>query len=188
MAELTIALLEVGEARRRFRLEAGPSWWQDNRGILRDPESGLARPLLLELEGYRLGERLFFRGTLSGAVELACGRCLEPYVYELSERIELLLEPLPRSSEPPEGGIELDPEDLEIARYRGDELDFGVVLRELLLFNWPVQPRCAEGCLGLCPSCGANRNLEPCRCAGDVKTRPFAGLGAMLEGKRRGTS
>lgn len=186
MAELVIAVPEVQETPRAFRLEAGPAWWREARGILRDPETELVRPLVLDLQGYSLGRRLFFRGDLRGAVELPCGRCLEPYVHELAERLELLLEPLPPGAEPPEGGIELDPEELEIARYSGEELDFGVVLRELLLFTWPMQPRCAEGCLGLCPSCGANRNREACACAGDAKTRPFAGLGELLDRKRSG--
>ncbi len=190
MSELTIQLLEVGESPRRFRLETDAAWWLENRGLFRDPESELAEPFVLDLEGYRLGRRLFFRGDVRGRVELRCGRCVEPYCHELADRLELLLEPLANPEAlpegPPEGGIELDPEDLEIARYAGDELDFGVVLREILLFNWPMQPRCAESCLGLCPSCGANRNQEPCQCESAARSRPFAALGELFaQAKRR---
>ncbi len=189
MSELTIQVLEVRESPRGFRLQSDAAWWRENRGALRDPEAVLLEPFVMDLEGYSLGRRLFFRGPVSGTVELACGRCLEPYSHGLSDRIELLLEPLPRllpgSPDLPKGGIALDPEDLEVARYSGDELDFGVVLRELLLFIWPMQPRCAESCLGLCPSCGANRNREPCRCAVDDEPRPFADLGELLEQRKR---
>ena len=188
MSELSIPVASVGERPSRFRLECDAAWWSQTSGLLRDPESSLLEPFVLDLEGYALGRRLFFRGAVRGAVELACGRCLEPYRQDLSDRLELLMEPLPaarlNAEGPPEGGIVLDPEDLEIACYSGEELDFGVVLREFLQFNWPMQPRCAEGCLGLCPSCGANRNRQPCSCAGGDGTRPFAELSELLQQRR----
>jgi uncharacterized protein len=191
MSELTIQVLDVREKPRRFRLESDLEWWLENRAALRDPDATLLEPFVMDLEAYSLGKRLFFRGPVSGRVELPCGRCLEPYAHSLSDRIELLLEPLAdsqlRADGFPKGGIALDPDDLEIARYAGDELDFGVVLLELLLFSWPMQPRCAEACLGLCPSCGANRNREPCRCAVVDGDRPFRALDQLLE-QRKGRS
>jgi uncharacterized protein len=138
---------------------------------------------VLDLEGYRLGQRLLFRGAVGGVVEIPCARCVEPYAHAFEDALQLLLEPLPApdsAENVPEGGIELDPDDLEVGRYFGDELDFGVVLREILHFNWPMQPRCAEGCQGLCPLCGANRNTDPCECEGEGKPRPFAELGKLL--------
>ena len=180
--ELVLATVRVTESPEPFRLSADLRWWDAHRRLFPDPESRMLRPFTLDLEAYCLGKRLFFRGPVSGAVELSCGRCLEAYEQVFEDRVELLLEPLalqPRE-EPPEGGIALDPEDLEIGRYLGDEVDFGVVLREILLFNWPMQPRCAEGCLGLCPSCGVNRNTDACSCDDDAGTRPFAGLAALM--------
>ena len=189
MSELTIPVPEVSESPKRFSLSTDDRWWAENRAVFPDPETSLARPFTLELDGYCLGRRMFFRGPVEGTLELPCGRCLEPYAHPFSDRVELLLEPITNHEDlaegPPEGGIALDPEDLEIGRYAGDELDFGVVLREILLFNWPMQPRCAEDCQGLCSSCGANRNRETCRCSDDGKLRPFAALGELL-GRRRG--
>ncbi len=186
MSELTISIPEITESPKRFPLSTDDRWWSENRALFRDPETSQAGPILLDLDVYRLGRRLFFRGPVEGTLEIPCGRCLEPYPHRISDRVELLLEPI-QSSEaqgPPEGGIELDPEDLEIGRYAGDELDFGVVLREILLFNWPMQPRCTDDCQGLCSSCGANRNRETCRCSEDAKPRPFAALGELF-GRRR---
>lgn len=186
MSELTIPIPEITESPKRFALSTDDRWWGENRALFRDPETSQAGPILLDLDVYRLGRRLFFRGPVEGTLEIPCGRCLEPYPHRISDRVELLLEPI-QSSEaqgPPEGGIELDPEDLEIGRYAGDELDFGVVLREILLFNWPMQPRCADDCRGLCSSCGMNRNREACRCSEDAVQRPFAALGQLL-GRRR---
>lgn len=189
---LRLSLACLTETPQRFQLISSRAWWEEHRPLFRDPESRLLEPFALDLEGYRLGNRLLFRGELCGVAELPCGRCLEPYAHAIRDRVELLLEPLPNPEllpeGAPEGGIELDPEDLEIGRYAGDELDFGVLLREMLLFDWPMQPRCAESCLGLCPSCGANRNFETCSCQGAQASGPFAALGELWKQSRRGDS
>jgi len=187
MSQLQISLLEIEESPRRFRLSTDDRWWDENRAAFRDPESRQTRPFVLDLEAYRLGKRLLFRGDVSGAIELPCGRCLEPYEHVLEEHLELLLEPIAnleaRTEGPPEGGIEFDAEELELGRYAGDELDFGVVLREILLFDWPLQPLCRDDCAGLCQSCGVNLNSEACSCE-QPGARPFAALGQMLERAR----
>ncbi len=79
-----------------------------------------------------------------------------------------------------EPGIDLDPEDLEIGRYSGEELDFEPVLRDLLLLSWPMAPRCAEDCPGLCPVCGENRSRRACQCDAEQANKPFAALGKLL--------
>ena len=80
----------------------------------------------------------------------------------------------------------LDPEDPEVGRYAGDELDFGAAVLEILTLAWPMQPRCRESCRGLCPNCGTNWNVEPCGCVETSVSRPFAGLKGLLERARRG--
>jgi len=187
MTHLSIPVLGIHETPRRVQLRADQAWWNQNaRGAEAESER-LLEPFVLELDTYSVGRRLLFRGEVIGRVELQCGRCMEPYEYRLREPVSLLLEPLPTGSDVPEGGIELDPEDLELGRYAGEELDFGPVLLETLLTSWPMQPRCSEGCRGLCPVCGANRNRAPCACEAREGNRPFEVLGELL-GQGRGTS
>lgn len=187
MSPLQLSVLEIEKRPRRFRLSTDDRWWDEHRAEFRDAESRQTRPFVLDLEAYRLGKRLLFRGRLSGAIELPCGRCLDPYEHALEEPLELLLEPMSnpdtRAEGTPEGGIEFDAEELELGRYAGDELDFGVVLREILLFDWPLQPLCRDDCAGLCESCGVNLNSEAC-CCERTGARPFAALGQMLERAR----
>lgn len=181
MSTLTIAVLEVTESPRHYHLESDPEWWEATSALLREPQSRLARAFVLDFEAYRLGRRLILRGGLNGAIEIPCGRCVEPYTQEFREPLELLLEPLADPRAEPPGGIELDPEELELARYAGDELDLGGVLREILSFAWPMQPLCRESCLGLCPRCGANLNQGACGCPAADGARPFADLAQMIE-------
>ncbi|HUY66105.1 MAG TPA: DUF177 domain-containing protein [Acidimicrobiales bacterium] len=47
----------------------------------------------------------------------------------------------------------------------GDELDLEPLARDAVLLDLPLAPLCSDGCLGLCPQCGTNRNLGVCACA-----------------------
>ena len=186
MGGLSIQLRSVKETPSRFVQACDPDWWDRTREALCELEAELHRGFELDLSGYRMGARLLFRGEFSGAVELLCGRCLDPYVCEFREPVQLLLEPAVASSELAEGQIALDPDDPEVGRYAGEELDFEPVLLDVLALAWPMQPRCGEECLGLCPVCGANRNREACGCQSRDASHPFASLGRLLERPERG--
>ena len=62
----------------------------------------------------------------------------------------------------------------------GDELDLEPLAHDACILELPLAPLCGEDCLGLCPECGVNRNLEPCSCC---RARTTAGrLGVLLGG------
>ncbi|HTO70608.1 MAG TPA: DUF177 domain-containing protein [Myxococcota bacterium] len=187
MADLTVHIESVSESPRRFELAGDAAWWEGVRALFRDPDARLVQPFRVDMEAYRLGARLLFRGRVHGELELRCSRCGEPLTLSISEPLELLLEPAQNPGEVPEGGIELDPEDLELGRYAGDELDFGPVVLEILSLAWPMQPLCSESCTGLCPVCGALRSRQECTCETKQASRPFAGLGQLLEESRQRT-
>ncbi|HEY5024790.1 MAG TPA: DUF177 domain-containing protein [Acidimicrobiales bacterium] len=46
----------------------------------------------------------------------------------------------------------------------GDEVDLEQLVRDAVLLELPPAPLCRDDCQGLCPTCGANRNEEPCGC------------------------
>lgn len=181
MGTFCLEVESIQESPRDFRLESDVEWWRGARDTLREREVELRRPFALALTAHRIGRRILCRGDLTGAVHLICGRCLEPYPYEFSEPMHLLLEPGRVSPGAEATGIKLDPDDLEVGSYTGDLLDFSPILIEILALAWPVQPRCDDACMGLCAHCGRNRNVEPCACATDAPSGPFAGLREMLE-------
>ena len=186
MNTLLVSTPDIEDSPRDLRLQAEEGWWHEQDRLPEPRPERVLEPIGLDLEAYRIGERLLFRGQLRGRVELACGRCAEPYPHSVSDPVTLLLEPLPATAEVPEGGLELDSEDLALGRYGGEKLDFSPVLIEALLTAWPMQPRCSDGCLGLCPTCGANRNIHPCTCEAAQGGRPFEALGKLLTGARGG--
>lgn len=86
-------------------------------------------------------------------VEIECVRCLEPFPYttvlEIEETIGLAGRPRPGITYTLTEEGWFDPLPL---------------LREQIWVNLPMKPLCRPDCRGICPECGANLNLEPCRC------------------------
>src|SRR6266850_1290713 len=64
--------------------------------------------------------------------------------------------------------VELGADDLDVDFYENDELDMARVVVNETTLALPMKPLCREDCRGLCPVCGANRNVAPCTC----DTRP----------------
>ena len=52
-----------------------------------------------------------------------------------------------------------------------EEVDLTPEIREDILLAMPVRFKCSEKCRGLCPGCGANLNVEKCRCGAKRKKR-----------------
>jgi uncharacterized protein len=44
-----------------------------------------------------------------------------------------------------------------------DQIDLEGLVHDAVLLELPLAPLCDEGCLGLCPMCGVNRNEQTCR-------------------------
>jgi uncharacterized protein len=63
-----------------------------------------------------------------------------------------------------------------------DILDLEPLARDAVLLELPLAPLCKEDCLGLCPQCGANLNLDPCNCAPPADPR-WSALDALRVGE-----
>jgi uncharacterized protein len=45
-----------------------------------------------------------------------------------------------------------------------DQVDLQDLVHDAVLLDLPIAPLCDEGCRGLCPMCGVNRNEQECTC------------------------
>jgi uncharacterized protein len=45
------------------------------------------------------------------------------------------------------------------------EINIANEIRDTIMLAMPMKILCSEDCRGLCAGCGANLNIEPCRCA-----------------------
>ena len=103
----------------------------------------------------REGEKIHVELEVDGTITLECSRCLEPFSYAFSEKSRKLYVK-------PHGNIPAD--GAEILTFQNLEIDLTPAILEIIQMAIPMKPLCNHNCLGLCPHCGANRNLEKCSC------------------------
>lgn len=108
----------------------------------------------------REGEDVLVAGEIRAAVPLTCGRCLEEFQVVVRTAVDARYVP-----RPPLGDVELAADDLDLDFYDHGQLDLAMLVETETTLALPMKPLCRADCRGLCPSCGANRNLVACRCA-----------------------
>jgi len=168
---------------RAFRFEAPPEGWEVAEGAHPELEPRPLGNVVFELQAHKMGEDVYVQGVAEALFECGCSRCLARYRHALREPFRMVLEPAgDRVPSEPEGakalardGLWLGDE-LDAGWYRGSEIDLTRTLREVVVLALPVQPLCREGCRGLCPHCGVDRNVETCTCAEATSSSPFAVL------------
>ena len=68
----------------------------------------------------------------------------------------------------------------ELFVVEGGEIDLDEVLSTCFILDMETKFLCSENCKGLCPTCGKNLNLGPCRCRKVIDPR-FAVLEQLLD-------
>ena len=101
-------------------------------------------------------------GEISCDVAVECSRCLTSAESSLKIPFDTVFVAPEHYTETKEA--ELGVEDLEVSIVEDDQIDLTELFREQILLNLPTQIFCKEDCQGLCPKCGANRNLIDCKC------------------------
>lgn len=114
----------------------------------------------LRVEGS--GHRVTVRGDVSAAAHLECVRCLREFEFRVSAPMTVFADRRGSASAAEEKDLERDD---YMLFHDGRRLDLRESVRETLLLELPISPRCREDCPGLCPKCGADLNLGPCGCA-----------------------
>lgn len=143
-------------------------------------EITLAGPIDVDLDLLPQKDGIKLSGRLQGAVKVLCSRCLQELVLDLDEAIDfMLLAPLPPDA--PEE-IDLKSEDLDTEFFDGVTIDVDHIVTEQIFLALPQRPLCRPECKGLCPGCGADLNVESCRCERRETGSPFDVLRSMKQG------
>jgi uncharacterized metal-binding protein YceD (DUF177 family) len=157
---MQLSLRSLQDARTHFEKQYEPS-------LFPDAESDVLRvvsPVRLSFDVDRQeSARYRVAGHLSGALELMCSRCLEPFRFAVATDFDLRY--VPRTENAGEGEQEVEEDDLATAFYSDDQIDLGQLVMEQLHLALPMKALCRETCKGLCPQCGTNLNAGSCECS-----------------------
>ena len=106
-------------------------------------------------------DRFYFSGRIEGTAQGECRRCLTDVTTPVVLDSHLVFS----AATDEDGEDESDAYAFDLA---ARELDLREAVREEWLLNVPAFPLCRDDCAGLCPRCGADRNLPAdaggCRC------------------------
>jgi uncharacterized protein len=133
-----------------------------------------AAPLKLDATAELLGAEIRIRGHLATRLDASCDRCLGAVEIPVSSDFDLFYRPMESIAKEEE--IEIPASELEVGFYSGDGIELADVATEQVLLSVPMKVVCDSECRGLCPVCGANRNLTLCNCAPPQHDSPFASL------------
>ncbi|WP_139492874.1 YceD family protein [Brevibacillus dissolubilis] len=129
-------------------------------------------PVQTEGEAVELGGLIYMKGEMNADAKFVCARCLKPFEAHLH---------VPFSETFAPATADLPEEDEEIHVFQGEEIKLDEVLEEDFLLSVSPFPLCEEDCKGLCPTCGVNRNDDPCSCT-NVRIDPrLEGLADLLK-------
>jgi uncharacterized protein len=157
-AQLIDEPLELDEAIPAGAIDYAPDIQQAGQLLLK----GRAE-LLVEHRGPRdFVQDIRLRAHFEGRFEQLCARCLEPVEQPLSGDFDLIFRPDAADAEAGERAITED--ETEIGYYGESGLLLEDAVREQVVLTLPGRSLCQQDCKGLCPHCGANRNLNPCEC------------------------
>jgi uncharacterized protein len=126
-----------------------------------------------ELLKNTLGE-IRIRGTVQVDFDCVCHRCLEPAPQHIDSVLDLFFRPQPKIENHVE--VQLEEGEIDLSFYEGDGVSLRIALRDYIILSQPMQYFCKPDCKGLCPHCGANRNLIACGCAAERIASKMASL------------
>lgn len=142
-------------------------------------ESGcrFVAPIDVDVRVYPVNGMLEVAGSIHTRLALDCSRCLAGYEQDLHVDLQLtLVRELPRIESEDGEELELSAEEMGMIQIDQDEVDLRPFVAEQILLEMPWRPLCSRSCAGLCPSCGANLNVETCGCHPETGFSKFAAL------------
>ncbi|KAB3531425.1 YceD family protein [Alkaliphilus serpentinus] len=117
----------------------------------------LPNPISLEGKIYNVSNEFFLACQVKTLMEVSCSRCLKPFTYDYSSKINVQLVE--------EKEVLNEDDDLEdIFFYHDGIISLEDIVKENIIMNIPIQLLCSEACKGICAGCGEDLNDKECKC------------------------
>lgn len=137
-------------------------------------ESRQVGPLQVDAVAELVGSEIRIRGHLGTRLKASCDRCLGPIEIPVERDFDLFYRPMKAIAREEE--VEIPEDELDVGFFSGDGIVLADVVSEQAILALPMKVVCRPECLGLCPTCGADRNRETCQCPAPQEDSPFASL------------
>lgn len=116
-------------------------------------------------------ETVYVHALVDGTYRTPCHRCLEPAVVRIESEFDVVVKR--RSGAYAQSASEDG--DLLYVAADASEVSLDEQMHDSVLASIPIRILCKDDCRGLCPVCGANLNVESCRCGGNADANEAPG-------------
>lgn len=119
----------------------------------------------LEIELEKTDSQIVLKNIVKVEYTVACDRCLVEFVNRTKSEFELyFIFSNSKKNELDDNTKYIDEE--------SEYIDITNDIRDYIILSFPMQHICKEECLGLCPRCGKDLNVEQCECK-EESTNPI---------------
>lgn len=146
---LRISGMPDGELKLAFEVDAA------ELGIER-----FAGPITVDGSVRKVSTQVFVQCAAAGTFIGECDRCLA----EVRQRVEAPINLFYQVSTDTRGAIDDNDGDMRTLHPEQDTIELDDEVRQALLLAVPLKVLCGDDCAGICAGCGANLNIEKCRC------------------------
>ncbi|MBL7135722.1 MAG: DUF177 domain-containing protein [Candidatus Marinimicrobia bacterium] len=131
--------------------------YSSSRSDLNLTDNYFNSPIIVTLSINKGSTEISINGEIQTILDLECDRCLSLFQQTLKSSFKIIL-----------SQIDIDAmncdENIISFSSNTSEVDILPQIRDALILNIPLKKLCRKSCKGLCPKCGANLNIEKCKC------------------------
>ena len=176
---MRIRLEELKEGTLNLEFEEPPGTFPVLTEMVDSGVCEFLAPLKVALRAQQIGDLVEIEGNISTAVRMDCGRCLQSFEMPIESSFAQTYsqkEPAPEQSDANQEELELTAEDMGLTYFPGKEINLKNEIQEQVVLAFPLRTLCKPDCRGLCPRCGADLNIEKCKCERSPPEGKFAAL------------
>jgi len=133
-------------------------------------DDSLTQPIALQLDVDKGPQDMRIIGTVTTTANFTCDRCLSAFDQNLQSTFEVFASTATKLTKD---------DNLIVIAPNTQEIDLTGFIRDALLLSLPMKVLCREDCRGLCPVCGADRNVNPCSCQAQTEDERWEPLNSL---------
>jgi uncharacterized metal-binding protein YceD (DUF177 family) len=152
MPALVIPIQQLDSVGKDFVFVLDEAWLKE--AFVADGVRGdLSQPGSVSVHAQRNGSEILVHGRASARLITECARCLGEVAVDVSCDLAALYAPqagsVKRHNDDEEEDLEIDPDAPDREFYTGDQVVIDDLVRDYLLLELPMQPRCEPECVSL---------------------------------------